>query len=140
MTRPRAKAVPLRVLVTGGRGYTDAARVREVLDAINEDNGVSQVIHGACGDWEETGRPDKMRGADRLAHEWAESRRVSVHPVAVPHMEWDLYGGQAGPMRNGRMIRQYHPDLVVAFPGGRGTKDCVHQAEAYGVRVVRVDW
>jgi hypothetical protein len=36
------------------------------------------------------------------------------------------------------MLGQGHPDLVVAFPGGRGTADMVRRANAAGVRVMEV--
>ena len=39
-------------------------------------------------------------------------------------------------MRNARMLAEGKPDLVVAFPGGRGTADMVAQARKAGVRVV----
>jgi ABC-type Fe3+-hydroxamate transport system substrate-binding protein len=36
------------------------------------------------------------------------------------------------------MIEEGKPDLVVAFPGGRGTADMVAKAEAAGIPVQRV--
>jgi hypothetical protein len=34
------------------------------------------------------------------------------------------------------MLDEFRPDVVLAFPGGRGTADMVHRAIAAGVRVV----
>jgi ABC-type Fe3+-hydroxamate transport system substrate-binding protein len=45
------------------------------------------------------------------------------------------YGPSAGPIRNGRML-EYKPDLVIAFPGGRGTANMVKQARKAGIAVV----
>lgn len=45
-------------------------------------------------------------------------------------MMWNPAGQNpiaAGPMRNSRMINA-RPDLVVAFPGNAGTRDCKRQA------------
>ena len=36
------------------------------------------------------------------------------------------------------MLDHGKPDIVVAFPGGRGTADMVKRAEDAGVRVIRV--
>jgi hypothetical protein len=37
------------------------------------------------------------------------------------------------------MLREFRPDLAVAFPGASGTADCVRQALRLGVTVRRVD-
>jgi hypothetical protein len=37
-------------------------------------------------------------------------------------------GRAAGPRRNQRMLEDFRPDLVVAFPGGRGTAYMVRRA------------
>lgn len=37
------------------------------------------------------------------------------------------------------MLEFGRPDLVVAFPGGRGTEDMVTKAERAGIRVLRVE-
>ena len=85
---------------------------------------VSLVIHGAA------------RGADTLLDEWAQV--WGIPSLAFP-AQWRRLGRAAGPLRNGRMLAEGKPDLVIAFPGGRGTADMVRQAEAAGVRVIRVD-
>lgn len=36
------------------------------------------------------------------------------------------------------MIDEGKPDLVVAFPGGRGTADMVNKALAAGIKVIRI--
>ncbi|MEM9912925.1 MAG: hypothetical protein AAF922_19365 [Pseudomonadota bacterium] len=45
-------------------------------------------------------------------------------------------GRAAGPIRNKEMLDEGCPDLVVAFPGGRGTANMVKQAQAAGVEVL----
>lgn len=111
------------VLVTGGRDYTDAARLREMLDALHKSHGFRVLVHGCAS------------GADSLAARWASSR--GIHPAGCPAL-WDTYGKQAGPIRNCAML-QLRPELVVAFPGGRGTADMVDQAKQGGIRVIMVD-
>lgn len=111
----------LRVLVTGGRNYNDFSAVRRALDAIRKDSGIAQLIHGGA------------TGADAMAAEWADF--YGVEAVCVP-ADWKQHGPAAGPIRNRAMLT-YQPDVVVAFPGGRGTADMIRQAERAGIRIQR---
>lgn len=108
-----------RILVTGGRDLTDRALVYATLDAVRERFGPFVLVHGGA------------RGADQLAHEWAVSRGMDIERVPA---EWALYGRRAGPIRNAEMVRR-GAALLVAFPGGRGTADCVSRAEAARIPV-----
>ena len=47
-------------------------------------------------------------------------------------------GRKAGPIRNQRMLDEGKPDLVVAFPGGKGTNGMIDLARNAGVRVILV--
>lgn len=109
----------MRVLVCGGRTYYHQRYLYAVLDSLHAATPVSVVIAGGA------------RGADTLAVEWAESRKV---PSTTFYAIWRR-GKAAGPIRNARMLAEGKPDLVVAFPGGRGTADMVAKARAAGVEV-----
>jgi hypothetical protein len=74
------------------------------------------------------------RGVDSFAREWATTKHIGRW---VCNAEWDKHGRSAGPRRNARML-EWKPDLVIAFPGGRGTADMVAKAEAAGISVRRV--
>lgn len=111
-----------RVLVTGGRNYRDRETVYRTLDALALTGGIAEVIHGAA------------TGADALAHQWCMSREVQV--VRCP-ADWKQHGNAAGPIRNRAMLA-HRPDLVVAFPGGKGTADMVKQARRACVDVIEV--
>jgi hypothetical protein len=74
-------------------------------------------------------------GADTLAREWATEQGI---PVERYPADWNRHGKAAGPIRNRRMLVEGKPDLVVAFPGGRGTANMISQAEAAGVKVLKV--
>ena len=113
----------MRVLVCGGREFNDYGKVSDTLCAIHQETGISCVIHGGA------------RGADHLASEWAKIYCVGER---VEFADWDQHGKAAGPIRNQRMLDVYLPNLVVAFPGGRGTDDMVRRAEKAGVKVMRV--
>lgn len=115
------------ILVTGGRTYSDAARVAEVLGTVLARAGSMVVRHGDA------------TGADSLAKSWCEANGVPDDPFPVVMSEWRTYGKAAGPIRNARMLAEPPtPDLVVAFPGGAGTADCVRQARDTGIPVVVV--
>lgn len=111
-----------RAIVCGGRDFTDRDAVFRALDAQREALGITAIAHGAA------------RGVDTLAMEWAHARGVAC--TAFP-ADWERYGRAAGVRRNAAMLEKARPDLVIAFPGGRGTADMVSRAHAAGVRVVR---
>lgn len=112
----------MKVLVCGGRKFGNAQHVWYALHALNEDRGVDQVIHGGTS------------GADTLAGEWARANGV---PERVFRADWARYGRAAGPIRNQEMLLHGKPDLVLAFPGGRGTEDMVDRATQQLVSVQR---
>lgn len=119
----------MKVLVCGGRKYDDANTFFRVMDFLHETTsgdgispGFTLVIHG--------GAP----GADSLADRWARARGV---PVEAHPADWSL-GRSAGPARNRRMLAR-KPDLVIAFPGGRGTAHMVSIARKAGVEVWMAD-
>lgn len=114
---------PKRVLVCGGRDYADANRLYGVLDELHRKQGISCVIEG------------NARGADRMAGYWARKHRIDNLKFPA---DWATSGKAAGPIRNRQMLEEGRPDLVLAFPGGRGTADMVRQAKAAGVSVVEV--
>ena len=118
-----------RVLVTGGRGYQNCEAVFERLATCRESaarNGLKLiVIHGDC-----------PTGADHWAALW--SRREGIDERRYP-AQWNLHGRSAGPRRNQQMVTEGQPDLVVAFPGGRGTADLVRRARAADVLVAHLE-
>jgi hypothetical protein len=112
-----------RVLVCGGRDYADRDRLFATLDRIHAERAITLVIHGGA------------RGADRLSGEWATARLCEC--ISYP-AQWEIYGPRAGPMRNQQMLDEGRPDLVVVFPGGRGTANMLRKAQLAGVEVVIV--
>ena len=112
-----------RVLVCGGRDYTDWPKVQETLGAIHAVFGISHILHGAA------------TGADSLADRWAREHKVGQTAFAA---DWATHGKAAGPIRNQKMLDEGKPNLVIAFPGRRGTADMMQRSEAAGVEVLRV--
>jgi len=117
---------PMRVIVCGGRDYRNQKRVFDVLDALRKRYICRiTVVHGAA------------KGADFLAGSWA---RLTHLVEEEPHpADWSKHGKAAGILRNREML-DAGAELVIAFPGGRGTANMVSIAEKAGVPVRRIDW
>jgi hypothetical protein len=96
----------ISVLVCGGRDYNDRDTLFAALDKLHRLRTVREVISGMA------------RGADTLAIHWA---RANDLPVREFPADWDRHGRRAGYIRNQQMLDDGQPDLVVAFPGGKGT-------------------
>ena len=109
----------MKVLVCGGRAYSNRNEMYEILD--NFCSHAHLVIHGGA------------RGADQLAGDWAKDRGIccKVYPA-----DWKKYGKAAGALRNRLMLRDSDPNLVIAFPGGAGTTHMVHIADDAGYEVI----
>jgi hypothetical protein len=116
----------VRVLVCGGRDYDGRKVVGACLRGVHERLGIALVVTGDAP------------GADRLAKCWADRNHI---PVCLYPANWRFLGKRAGPTRNAAMLQFSSPDLVVAFPGGRGTQNMIAQARAAGVEVrLSSDW
>jgi hypothetical protein len=115
----------MRILICGGRDYTDLDRIYRALNRLEERlNFDLTVIHGDC-----------PTGVDAAADVWALWAGYERVKFPVTREEWGRLGLRAGPLRNQRMIDEGHPDAVVAFPGARGTADMVRRARAAGLPV-----
>lgn len=115
--------MPQTVLVCGGRDYDNQKTLFRTLDQVHAINSIALLIHGGAN------------GADALAGAWARERGV---PYKVYAAYWKRDGKVAGPIRNQRMLVEGEPDLVVAFPGGRGTADMLRRAKAADVLVLMI--
>ena len=109
-----------KVLVCGGRDYGDRETVQRALDRIKP----AEIIHGAA------------RGADTLAGAYALERDIPCRRFPA---NWRRHGRSAGFRRNRQMLDEGKPDLVVAFPGGPGTRNMVKIALERGFPVKTVD-
>jgi hypothetical protein len=107
------------VIVTGGRDYDDFAMVQDVLSLFD----IGLLIQGGAF------------GADEAALEYAKHNTIECVTVAA---DWDKHGRGAGPIRNKEMLLKYPNAIVVAFPGGAGTANCVKAAVALNRIVLQV--
>jgi hypothetical protein len=117
----------VRLAVCGGRefGRTDEERQCVYL-----------WIEKTLGDEEEKiiiqgGAP----GADEVAVDWAIINGVKYLTYDA---DWKKYKRAAGPIRNQRIIDEGKPDLLLAFPGNKGTADMIRRAVAANIPVTMV--
>lgn len=108
------------VIVTGGRDHEDWQMVQDVLELFD----IGLLIQGGA------------KGADRLGRAYAKLMNIECVTVEAA---WKVFGPKAGPLRNREMLDKYPNAVVIAFPGGRGTADCVRQAVAKNMVVLRVE-
>ena len=120
----------MKILVCGGRKYDSYSTVSEVIDG---------EIFTRFGDYpyhEVTIIQGEAKGADKLGKMFAQARSCQLESYPA---DWDRYGKSAGYIRNTQMLKEGKPDLVIAFPGGKGTKMMVDIAIKAGVQVVLVN-
>ena len=106
----------MRLLVTGGREFSDRDAVYAALNAANHKRTIKVLIHGGA------------RGADTLADDWARGLGIERLAFPVTDQEWKLLGKRAGHVRNQRMLDLGKPDGVIGFKGGKGTQDMLFRA------------
>lgn len=109
----------MRLLICGGRDYDDFERVHLVLKGMPVP--ITTIIEGGAS------------GADHCAAMFA---RAADIPLETYKADWKTYGRYAGPLRNTRMLTEGKPDMVIAFPGGKGTANMIMQAKQRGVHVI----
>jgi hypothetical protein len=114
----------IKVLVCGGRDYSNRARVEQILDAAVERLDLTSIVQGG------------QTGADTLAKQWALARKLQCETF---YADWDRLGNAAGPLRNKRMLDEAKPELVIAFPTpgapNKGTNGMVKLARDAGLTV-----
>jgi hypothetical protein len=113
----------MKIIVCGGRDYSDADRVDNILDKVHAKHTITLLIDG------------QARGADSLGHGWARSRGI---PTKRFPADWDKHGKSAGYRRNEEMAA-FGADAVVAFPGGRGTAHMLETAKRRGITVWEIE-
>ena len=117
----------MKVLVCGGRDYNEwevfEEKMNQLFSTLSELGEITEIAHGGAA------------GVDGMASDYAWLHRI---PCKQFHADWSMYGKAAGPIRNAKMLKEFQPDVVVAFPGGRGTGDMIQRAKAAGVRVIEV--
>jgi hypothetical protein len=120
------------VAVTGGRDFCNGALIESVLDALHfgsptqNKTHIELLVHGGCV------------GVDTIAGLWAYTNCIQTCVFAITDVQWRMAGRGSGPYRNRQMLEVTRPNLLVAFPGGCGTANCVQIARGLGIEVLEV--
>ena len=124
----------MKILVCGGRDFYKYSLLKDTLEDI--------ISHFWADGPEEdfTIIAGGAAGADFLAKVFVlDNYRDSTWMFYKEFpADWKAYGMLAGHIRNQQMLDEGKPDLVMAFPGGRGTADMVARAKKAGVKVIEV--
>lgn len=117
-----------RVLVTGGRKYSNRKLVYAALDRLYNSDYIGRMtlIEGGA------------KGADRLAQDWANQAHIDVDLITC-EADWDRYGLSAG-MRRNKDMANLKPDVCIAFLGGRGTQNMVDLCRERNIKVHIIGW
>ncbi len=123
----------MRLLICGGRDFCDYDKLEKTLSWFHR---ISAICHGGA------------KGADTLVHRFMQEnfQKEGAHITGEPweieygvfRADWYSHGKAAGMIRNAEMLSEFKPDLVIAFPGGVGTKHMVEHAKAKGYSVLEV--
>lgn len=144
----------MRVLVCGGRDFADLhSRKRTDPDWDQKEKEykfVHSYLNKFCIEYSEEYVPNDnwlptditviagaAKGVDTAAIDFA---IVNYCPFKEYPADWDKYGRSAGPIRNKQMLDFGKPDLVIAFPGGKGTEMMIKLAKDKGVPVIEVKY
>lgn len=111
----------MKAIIAGGRSYY---LTRDDYSWLNTFRGtVAEVVSGGA------------TGADACGEGWAHSNGIPVTTKKPDAMGGILPFWQAAKIRNQQMAD--YADILIAFPGSKGTDDMVSRAEAKGMLVYR---
>ena len=113
----------MRVLICSGRFYADIHTLPRVLDLYARAQTIDVLIHGG------------HQALGSVIETWA--READVHVIRYP-ANWMLHGKYAETRRNLFMLEDSRPDVLLAFPGGEDTAECIKMAQKIGIRVIEV--
>lgn len=109
---------PYRIVVAGGRDFSDYQLLEKTLDQYLENCFLSDVVIVSGG----------ARGADRLGERYARKNGIDLKLFPA---DWDKYGKSAGYIRNEEMAK-YGTHVVLFWNGeSRGTKHMYDLAKKY---------
>jgi len=140
----------MRVLVCGGRCF---GLLKRLPNDTWEPEGEKQYLFGQG--WLENrfseylmdpeGPPNRFgdltiiqgeaKGADTIGADFAVVNWLNLQSYPA---DWKTHGAMAGYVRNKQMLDEGKPDLVIAFPGGKGTEMMIKIARKAGIPVEEV--
>ena len=111
----------MKIIIAGGRNFTNYKKLCKVCDNILQDQTNVEIVSGAY-----------YKGADKLGEQYATEKgfRLTKFPA-----DWNRFGKAAGPKRNQAMAN-YSDALIVFWDGkSKGTKNMIGLAKNRGLKV-----
>lgn len=108
------------------RGLFSTESGKKTVGVMPDENWLPYGLHIIAG---------RARGVDTDVIGWAVGAWV---PCTEYPADWKTHGRAAGPIRNQQMLDEGKPDVVIAFPGGRGTADMKQRARDSHIEVIEV--
>lgn len=110
----------MKVIIAGGRDFTDYEILRKYCDHILQNQIEVEIVSGTA------------RGADQMGEQYA---REKGYPVRQFPAEWDRLGKSAGYVRNGEMAE--YADALIAFWNGqsKGTEHMINLATKHNLKI-----
>ncbi len=145
----------MRILVCGGRNFGHVARTKPrgaetplVQARLEEYNYIQDELsklttkfslnYNPNDNWLPTDITIIAGGATGVDSVAADFAVVNYCQLEKYPADWNKYGKRAGYIRNKQMLDEGRPDLVVAFPGGKGTDMMVDMATKAGIKVIKM--
>lgn len=123
-----------RIVVTGGRNYSNVKFVHSILDKFKNKYDFI-LIHGDAS------------GLDTIAKEYCIENHIEQipypanwndlsEPCKIKYTNGKPYNALAGFRRNELMITDGKPNLCLAFDGGKGTNDMINRCFKHKIPVI----
>ena len=112
----------VRIIVCGGRDFTDNRMLSSVLWAVHERRSIAEVIH--------TGQ----RGCAQMANRWAFEH--GVHRTEL-RADYKRYGEKRAPVIRNRKMLELRPSGIIVFSGSAEVHSLLAQALYGGVPVMQ---
>lgn len=113
----------MKVLVCGGRKYSNMSRIFCTLNAIHAIRPILEVIEGGA------------TGADSIAGNWA---KMYGEKLTVVLPDYRKHDPKVAPLIRNSQMAELNPDLLIAFPGGSGTADMIKKAKARHIPILEI--
>lgn len=112
------------LVFSGGRDFTDREKFNSIIFILDLDG---------------PGRPTEIHVGDCPTGLDAMVREVFVN-AKVHVADWKMHGKSAGPKRNKAMLEAAGKhSILIAFPGGAGTFNCIRTAKQMGITAMWVE-
>ncbi len=116
-----------KLIVAGGRDFTDAALLERVMFAIADNELADRHISVVSG---------MARGADALAYMFANKHGIKCYEFFA---NWNLYGKSAGYRRN-KDMGDFADGLLAFYSGSKGTGHMIGYMNSIGKPVIVVKY